>query len=120
MPTANARRIEPATMHAMAFPRPDATLSPRACELPIPGPGPGQLLVRVHAAGVGHWDRHEVAGTFARRPGLAARFPHVGGSEGAGVVVATGSGVDGFREGDRVVQRRVCREGPVFPIAEAM
>lgn len=89
---------EPETMRAMAFARPGAGGRPMPCALPIPTPGPTQLLVRVHAAGVGRWDLLERDGAFARMP----RFPHVGGSEGAGVVVEAGRETRGFREGDRV------------------
>lgn len=88
----------PETMRAMAFARPGAGERPMPCALPIPTPGPNQLLVRVHAAGVGRWDLLERDGVFARLP----RFPHVGGSEGAGVVVEAGRETRGFREGDRV------------------
>ena len=90
------------TMYAMGFARHGAAQAPRLYALPIPGPGPGQLLVRLHAAGVGRWDLLERDGAFARRLGRPTRFPLVAGSEGAGVVVAVGAGVDGFREGDRV------------------
>jgi len=93
---------EPETMRAMALARHGAAELPRPCDLPIPEPGPGQLLVRVHAAGVGRWDLHEREGAFARTPGPRTRFPHVTGSEGAGVVIAAGSEVRGFHEGDRI------------------
>lgn len=109
-----ARRFDtdPSGMRAMAFPRPGA--APTVRTLPIPVPGPGQLLVRLHAAGVGRWDLLERDGAFARGPSQAPPFPHVGGSEGAGVVVASGPGVTGFREGDRVyglVAARAPRRG---------
>ena len=97
-----ARRFDPdpTGMRAMAFPRPGAAPIPRT--LPIPTPGPGQVLVRLHAAGVGRWDLLERDGAFARGPSQPPPFPHVGGSEGAGVVVAAGPGTAGLREGDRV------------------
>lgn len=97
-----ARRFDtdPSGMRAMAFPRPGA--APTARTLPIPTPGPRQVLVRLHAAGVGRWDLLERDGAFAHGPVRPPPFPHVGGSEGAGVVVATGPGASGFREGDRV------------------
>jgi len=88
-------------MFAMALARHGAGQTPVLRELPIPVPGPAQLLVRLHAAGVGRWDLHEREGTFARRLGQRTRFPLVTGSEGAGVVVATGREVRGLREGDR-------------------
>ncbi|ACZ30356.1 Alcohol dehydrogenase zinc-binding domain protein [Xylanimonas cellulosilytica DSM 15894] len=65
-------------------------------ELPDPAPGPGQLLVRVAAAGVNFIDTYRRAGVYPMP------YPHVVGVEGAGVVEALGAGVDGFAVGDRV------------------
>jgi NADPH2:quinone reductase len=68
----------------------------RYVELPDPEPGPGQLLVRVAAAGVNFIDTYRRAGVYAMD------YPHVVGVEGAGVVEALGDGVRGFAVGDRV------------------
>lgn len=57
-------------------------------ELPDPVPGAGQVLVRVHAAGVGPWDVGFLAGGF---PGVGV--PFVPGQEIAGVVEAVGGDV---------------------------
>jgi NADPH2:quinone reductase len=69
-------------------------------ELTDPVPGPGQLLVRVAAAGVNFID------TYRRSGAYPMPFPHVVGSEGAGTVVATGGDAGGsplgFAVGDRV------------------
>ena len=65
-------------------------------ERPEPEPGPGQLLVRVAAAGVNFIDTYRRSGVYPMP------FPHVVGSEGAGTVVATGRGADTFAVGDRV------------------
>lgn len=92
----------PGTMFAMALDRHGGDERPRRRALPVPAPGPTQLLVRVHAAGVGHWDLRDREGSFARRRGQPTSFPHVQGSEGAGIVVAVGRDVVGFREGERV------------------
>jgi len=59
---------------------------------------PGEVLVRVAAAGVCHTD---IAYTDGSRP--AAPFPLVAGHEGAGVIEAVGPGTEGFAVGDRVV-----------------
>ncbi|MEV7682480.1 NADP-dependent oxidoreductase [Streptomyces sp. NPDC088341] len=70
-------------------------------DLPVPGPGPGQLLVAVRAAGVNPVDWKLRNGY--RRPGSApAELPAVLGSEAAGVVEAIGPGVTGFAVGDAV------------------
>lgn len=66
-------------------------------ERPDPTPGPGEILVRVAAAGVNFIDTYRRAGVYA------VEYPHPLGSEGAGVVVALGEGVDAFAVGDRVV-----------------
>jgi NADPH2:quinone reductase len=71
-------------------------------DLPDPVPGTGQVLVRVHGAGVGPWDVGFLGGGF---PGVA--LPFVPGQEIAGVVEAAGDGAD-LRPGERVY-------GTVFP-----
>jgi NADPH2:quinone reductase len=65
-------------------------------ELPDPTPGPGQVLVKVAAAGVNFIDTYRRAGIYP------VPFPHVVGSEGAGEVVALGEGVPDVAVGDRV------------------
>ncbi len=65
-------------------------------DLPDPAPAAGQVLIRVHDAGVGPWDVGFVSGGF---PGISV--PFVPGQEVAGVVEAVGDGGD-LRPGDRV------------------
>lgn len=60
--------------------------------LPVPAPGPGQVLVRLHAAGVAPLDWKLRAGLLAAH--FTLTFPKVPGRDGAGVVVALGEGVD--------------------------
>ena len=67
--------------------------------LPVPKLGARELLVRVASAGVGTWDPDIVDGSFQD---TEMRFPRVLGSDGAGTVVAVGSGVKRFAVGDRV------------------
>lgn len=66
-------------------------------ELPIPVPGPNQILVRTEACGVCHTDCHTSGGDWPVKPSL----PFVPGHEGVGTVIATGSGVRSFQPGDR-------------------
>jgi NADPH:quinone reductase len=67
-------------------------------EVPTPQPGPGQVLVRMHAAGVNPVETYIRAGTYARLPEL----PYTPGNDGAGVVEHVGLGVTEFKPGDRV------------------
>jgi NADPH:quinone reductase len=67
-------------------------------EVPTPKPATGQVLVRIHAAGVNPYDTYMRAGTYARKPAL----PFTPGSDGAGVVEAVGEGVKKVKPGDRV------------------
>lgn len=70
----------------------------RVEERPTPKPGPGEVLVRVHAAGVNPVDGYIRSGTYARKPTL----PYVPGTDGAGEVETIGADVTGFKHGDRV------------------
>ena len=60
--------------------------------------GPGQVLIRVKAAGVNPYDTYMRQGTYAVKPPL----PYTPGSDAAGTVEAVGEGVEGFAPGDRV------------------
>lgn len=68
-------------------------------DLPEPAPGPGEVRVAVKAAAVNHLDLWVCRGW----PGLSLSFPHVLGSDMAGVVDAVGLGVTEPRVGDAVV-----------------
>ncbi|MEU6063809.1 zinc-binding dehydrogenase [Streptomyces sp. NPDC047082] len=68
-------------------------------EVPDPVAGPGQVLVRVVAAGVNRADALVRAGSYHR----AGRPPLIPGVEGAGTVAAVGEGVTGFAVGQRVL-----------------
>lgn len=67
-------------------------------DLPKPSPGPGQVLIRVEAAGLNFADILYVAGEYLVR----TRYPTVPGMEFAGVVEALGEGVEGLQPGVRV------------------
>jgi NADPH:quinone reductase len=67
-------------------------------EVPIEQPGPGQLRVRIRAAGVGSTDLTMLAGNYS----FAPKIPFVPGYEIAGTVDAIGPGVIGFEVGQRV------------------
>jgi NADPH:quinone reductase len=67
-------------------------------ELPDPVPGPGQILVRIEAAGVNPVDTYIRSGQYASTPPL----PYTPGSDAAGTVEAVADGVTGVEPGDRV------------------
>jgi NADPH2:quinone reductase len=67
-------------------------------EIPTPKPGPGQILVRVHAIGVNPYDTYMRAGMYAIKPPL----PYTPGSDAAGTVEAVGAGITKVKPGDRV------------------
>jgi NADPH:quinone reductase len=67
-------------------------------EVPTPKPQGGQVLVKIHSAGVNPYDTYMRSGSYAIKPPL----PYTPGSDAAGVVEAVGSGVTKVRPGDRV------------------
>src|SRR5215510_13012100 len=66
-------------------------------DVPDPEPGPGEVLVALHAAGLNHLD------IWVRKGLPSVPKPRILGADGAGVVAGLGDGVDGFAVGDRVV-----------------
>jgi len=66
--------------------------------LPIPEPGPGEILVKVAACGVCHSDLHAIDGDWTPGPTL----PLIPGHEVTGHLAELGVGVTGFRAGDAV------------------
>lgn len=98
-------------MRAAVFTSPDAPVD--VVEVDLAPPGPGEVKVRIQAAGVCHSDLH------VRRGEWEVRAPLVMGHEGSGTVVEVGPGVTDLHEGDHVVlswvapcgQCRYCRQG---------
>src|SRR5512138_400172 len=84
----------PASMHAMRFPEAGRA---EIVEVPVPAPSPGEVLIRVRAAGICASDVEAFKGAHdVRRP------PVITGHELAGEVVALGRGVEAGRLGERV------------------
>ena len=71
-------------------------------EVDTPQPSAGQVLVRIHAAGVNPYDTYMRAGTYA----VKSKLPYTPGSDGAGVVEAVGDGVTKVKRNDRVYTAR--------------
>ncbi|MDQ7904019.1 alcohol dehydrogenase AdhP [Phytohabitans sp. ZYX-F-186] len=67
-------------------------------DIPVPAPGPGQLLVRIEASGLCHTDIHAARGDWPVKPTL----PLIPGHEGVGIVEKLGDGVTEHAVGDRV------------------
>jgi NADPH:quinone reductase-like Zn-dependent oxidoreductase len=68
-------------------------------ELPMPQPGPGQVLVRLRARPINPSDLFQIRGKYGRLP----RLPATPGMEGAGVIEALGEGVKQVQVGQQVV-----------------
>ncbi|MGH7957461.1 MAG: quinone oxidoreductase family protein [Opitutaceae bacterium] len=73
----------------------------RSDDIPLPQPAPGEIRLRVGAAGVNFVDTYKRSGLYA------VALPHTLGAEAAGVVTAVGEGVSDFRIGDRVASASV-------------
>jgi len=71
--------------------------TPAVAEMPTPQPGAGQVLIRLHAAGMNPMDRALASGAWKPMP---ATFPMVLGVDGAGVVEQLGPGASRFSIGD--------------------
>ncbi|HEX4645427.1 MAG TPA: NADPH:quinone reductase [Verrucomicrobiae bacterium] len=93
-------------------------------EVPPPQPAPGQVLVRVHAAGVNPVDTYIRSGAYAAKPAL----PYTPGKDAAGLVETVGSEVHDFKPGDRVyvgdsltgtyAEFTLCEPSQVHPLPE--
>lgn len=100
-------------------------------DVPVPRPGPGEVLVRVGAAGVNNTDINTRIGWYSKAvdgstdagadtgfdgaqedgwSGAAFAFPRIQGADAAGRIVALGEGVDPARMGERVLVEPVFRD----------
>ena len=85
-------------------------------------PGPGQVVVRVHAVGVNPVECYMRSGTYPMKPAL----PYTPGNDAAGVVASVGDGVTSIKAGDRVytsgslsgtyAEQTLCAEAQVHPL----
>jgi propanol-preferring alcohol dehydrogenase len=85
------KTMKAAVVHAFGMPL-------RIEDVPVPAPGPGELLVKIEASGVCHTDLHAADGDWPVKP----KLPFIPGHEGVGIVAAIGPNTKGFREGDAV------------------
>jgi len=71
-------------------------------ELPVPPPGPGEVLIRLTHSGINFMDIHTRQGKYAGSRTYPQTLPTTLGIEGAGTIETIGPGVGAFRTGDRV------------------
>ena len=95
----------PEMMHAMVLQIPGTSLVYR--EVPVPEPGPEQVLIKVHACGVCRTDLHVVDGELSEEAAgaadaRAAPLPIIPGHQIVGVVAGHGRGVSAPALGTRV------------------
>ena len=89
-------------------------------------PGPGQVLVRIHAAGVNPVETYIRSGKYARLPDL----PYTPGTDGAGTIAAVSPGVAPWKVGDRVytagsltgtyAEQALCEPAQLHPLPSAI
>jgi NADPH2:quinone reductase len=87
-------------------------------------PGKGEVVVRIHAAGVNPVETYIRAGVYASKPAL----PYTPGMDGGGVVAAAGDGVNSVKRGDRVyvagslsgtyAEQALCTEAQVYRLPD--
>ena len=85
-------------------------------------PGAGEVVVKVHAAGVNPFDTYIRTGTYAMKPSL----PYTPGADAAGTILSIGKDVQRVKAGDRVyvagsisgayAEQALCRESQVHPL----
>ncbi len=93
-------------------------------EVPDLHPAPGQVVVRVHAAGVNPVDAYIRSGNYGIKPPL----PYTPGSDAAGIIESVGPEVNAVKAGDRVfttgtitgayAEQTLCQESQVHPLPE--
>jgi alcohol dehydrogenase len=106
-------KIRAAVLNAMGAPTPYAKSRPLSIEeVELRDPGPGEILVRMGAAGLCHSDLSVINGDRPRPTPMAL------GHEAAGVVEALGPGVDDLKRGDHVVLVFVPSCGHCMPCSE--
>jgi NADPH2:quinone reductase len=88
----------PATMRHVGLAAPGGPEAMQIVSGTVPEPGPGELLIEVHAAGVNRPDVQQRRGAYPPPPGASPIL----GLEVAGIVAALGEGVEGWSVGDRV------------------
>ncbi len=106
-------KIKAAVLHQMGLARPYSQSRPLVIEeLDLDGPGEGEVLVQIKAAGLCHSDLSVMDGARPRPTPMAL------GHEAAGIVADVGKGVNDLKKGDHVVMVFVPSCGHCLPCAE--
>jgi alcohol dehydrogenase len=106
-------KIRAAVLNEMGAPAPYAQSKPLKIEtIELDPPGPGEILVKIAAAGLCHSDLSVIEGNRPRPMPMAL------GHEAAGVVEELGAGVDDLKKGDHVVMVFVPSCGHCLPCSE--
>jgi alcohol dehydrogenase len=106
-------KIRAAVLNEMQKPRPYATSKPLVIEeIDLDGPGEGEILLRIRAAGLCHSDLSTINGDRPRQ------MPMVLGHEAAGEVMELGAGVRDLKVGDHVIVVFVPSCGHCLPCME--
>ena len=85
-------------MKALAIEAQEGTSSAAVMDLPIPEPGPGEVVVKIRAAALNHLDLWTISGSL----GIPLDFPYILGADGAGEIASCGPDVM-LREGAKVI-----------------
>lgn len=104
----------PSSMHAAFIRRTGGVEEIEYGALPLPRPGPTDVLVRMLASAVNHVDLHVRSGAYSTH----TPFPFVIGRDLVGVVAEAGAGVDAFKPGDRVWANSLGHHGRQGAFAE--
>jgi NADPH2:quinone reductase len=91
---------KPKTMRAVTIDKYGGKEVLKVNKIPAPEPGPGEVLIKVQAAGVGVWDEKMREGRM--KDMFPLKFPVVLGADGVGSIEAIGTGVRNFKVGDKV------------------
>lgn len=99
--------------HAIVAQQPGGPEVLEYASVEIPKPGPGQLLIKVAAAGVNFIETYQRSGTYK------VEYPFTPGAEAAGTVESVGEGVAEFSVGDRVATAEGSRTYAEYAVVEA-
>lgn len=99
--------------HAIVAQQPGGPEVLEFASVEVPAPGPGQLLIKVAAAGVNFIETYQRNGTYE------VDYPFTPGAEAAGVVEAVGEGVEEFAIGDRIATAEGTRTYAEYALVDA-